>query len=68
MTNTTQTSWKENMNYLPKAYHFTDAYQPAEEWWDWKGNRIHLDTFRNPQAPEKLSCSMEWVPTDVKSP
>lgn len=32
MTYTTQTSWKEIMNYLPKAYHFTDAYQPAEEW------------------------------------
>ena len=23
MTYTTQTSWKEIMNYLPKAYHFT---------------------------------------------
>lgn len=54
MTYTTQTAWKEIMNYLPEAYHFTDAYQPAEEWWDWKGNRIHLDTFRNPQAPAKI--------------
>ena len=26
----------------------------GEEWWDWKGNRVHLDTFRNPSAKAKV--------------
>lgn len=54
MSYTNQTSWKQIMEYLPSDYHFTDQYQPQEEWWEYKGNKLHLDTFRNPQAPAKI--------------
>lgn len=27
---------------------------PSEEWWNWKGNNVHLDTFRNPDAKAKI--------------
>lgn len=54
MTYATQTTWKTIMAALPAAYQFTETYQPQEEWWDWKGHRVHLDTFRNPQAPAKI--------------
>ncbi len=27
---------------------------PAEEWWQWQGNKIHLDTYRNPEAKVKV--------------
>lgn len=54
MTYQKQTTLKEIMKKLPADYQFTDTYQPAEEWWDYKGHRLHLDTFRNPEAPAKI--------------
>lgn len=49
-----QKQWKKIADYLPQEYAFTEDYHPEEEWWDWKGNRIHLDTFRNPDAKAKV--------------
>lgn len=39
---------------LPQNLHFTVDDQPQEAYWNWHGNTIHLDTFRNPQAPAKV--------------
>lgn len=49
-----QKQWKKIAGFLPQEYAFTEEYHPEEEWWDWKGNRIHLDTFRNPEAKAKV--------------
>lgn len=49
-----QREWFEIQQYLPKKYHFTKKYQPSEEWWDWKGHKVHLDCFRNPKSPVKV--------------
>ena len=49
-----QMTWKKIMEKLPADYQFTDSYRPAEEWWDYRGYRLHLDTFRNPAAPAKI--------------
>ncbi|WP_436513052.1 alpha/beta hydrolase [Clostridium thermobutyricum] len=49
-----QKSWKEIEQFLPEKLHFTSDYHPEEEWWDWKGNKVHLDTFRNPNAKAKV--------------
>lgn len=49
-----QGEWREIEKFLPKKLHFTTDYHPEEEWWDWKGNRVHLDTFRNPNAAAKV--------------
>lgn len=49
-----QMTWKKIMEKLPADYQFTDSYRPAEEWWDYCGYRLHLDTFRNPAAPAKI--------------
>ena len=51
-----QCAWENVQSFLPDAYHFTDDYMPTEEVWEWKGNQIHLDTFRNPDAPAKVIC------------
>lgn len=51
-----QKAWKDIQTFLPAQLHYTDAYRPQEEVWDWKGNRVHLDTFRNPDAPAKVIC------------
>ncbi|MDU6506917.1 MAG: alpha/beta hydrolase, partial [Staphylococcus sp.] len=34
--------------------HFTSNYNPEEEWWNWRGNKVHLDTFRNKNAKAKV--------------
>lgn len=49
-----QKSWKEISNFLPEKLHFNSNYHPEEEWWNWKGNKVHLDTFRNPNAKAKV--------------
>lgn len=49
-----QSSWVELQNLLPSRLQFTKNYQPQEEYWNWNGNIIHLDTFRNSEAPAKI--------------
>lgn len=49
-----QNSWKEIQSFLPQEYRLTDATMPKEECWDWKGNQIHLDAYRNPNAKAKI--------------
>lgn len=51
-----QKTWKEIQEFLPAQLHFTENYHPTEEIWNWKGNKVHLDTFRNPNAPAKIIC------------
>ena len=55
-TYNTQSAWKEIQEFLPKQLHYTETYKPTEEVWEWKGNKVHLDTFRNPNAPAKIIC------------
>ncbi|WMT38846.1 alpha/beta hydrolase [Paenibacillus sp. D2_2] len=54
MTYSTQKEWQEIQNHLPRKYHFTQSYHPTEEWWNWKGHKVHLDCFRNKKAPVKV--------------
>lgn len=49
-----QKNWKEISAFLPQKLWFTQSFAPKEEWWDWKGNQIHLDTFRNARARAKV--------------
>lgn len=51
-----QQAWRDVMAFLPEHLHFTDGYRPTEEVWEWKGSKVHLDTFRNPDAPAKVIC------------
>ena len=51
-----QKAWEDVQAFLPEQLHYTDTYKPTEEVWEWKGNKVHLDTFRNPDAPAKIIC------------
>ncbi len=51
-----QRAWKEIQEFLPEQLHYTETYKPTEEVWEWKGNKVHLDTFRKPNAPAKIIC------------
>ena len=54
MSYTTQRSWREIQAYLPREYRIGAGQEPAEEWWAWNGHDIHLDCFRDPDAPAKV--------------
>ncbi len=54
MTYARQTVWREMQRFLPPDFQWTDDRQPKEEWWGWNGHRLHLDTYRNPQARMKV--------------
>jgi alpha-beta hydrolase superfamily lysophospholipase len=49
-----QRSWRDLQEYLPERLRLTDDTAPSEEFWEWRGNRIHLDRYVNPDAPAKL--------------
>ncbi|KAA1419009.1 alpha/beta fold hydrolase [Nocardioides humilatus] len=54
MTYAEQAEWRAIQEFLPEQYRITDATSPAEEWWEHRGHRIHLDTYRNAGAPVKV--------------
>lgn len=55
MTYAEQPAWRQIQEFLPESFRLTEATVPAEEWWDHHlGHRIHLDTYRNADAPVKV--------------
>lgn len=49
-----QDDWEKIQAFLPSDLHFTGQYQPEEAWWNWKGHKVHLDQFRNPDARYRI--------------
>ncbi len=49
-----QQAWRDIQAHLPEKLHFTSDYAPTEEWWPCQGHRVHLDRFRNPDAPVRV--------------
>lgn len=49
-----QPAWRTTQGFLPPEYRLGPDDMPAEEWWDWRGHSIHLDRFRDPDAPIKV--------------
>lgn len=49
-----QNPWEKIMSFLPEKFQFTQDCCPAEEHWDWKGSKVHLDAFRNPDARARI--------------
>ena len=49
-----QQAWRDIQAFLPREYRIDAGEEPAEEWWNHLGHRIHLDTYRNPEAPVRV--------------
>jgi alpha-beta hydrolase superfamily lysophospholipase len=49
-----QQAWRDIQAFLPEEYRIPSGEEPAEEWWNHLGHRIHLDTYRNPEAPVRV--------------
>jgi alpha-beta hydrolase superfamily lysophospholipase len=48
--------WREVQRYVPEPHRIgtDDATAPREEWWDWRGHRVHLDRHGPTGAPARL--------------
>lgn len=53
-TYASQTIWRNMQQFLPPEFQWEEGREPQEEWWNWGGHRVHLDTYRNPQAKVKV--------------
>jgi alpha-beta hydrolase superfamily lysophospholipase len=49
-----QQAWRDLQRFLPERLRLTDATAPEEEFWDWRGHRVHLDRYPNPAAKAKV--------------
>lgn len=54
MSYSQQTAWRQIQQTMPEQYRMREDFLPQEEWLDWQGHRVHLDCYRNPQAPAKV--------------
>jgi alpha-beta hydrolase superfamily lysophospholipase len=49
-----QRAWRDLQGFLPERMRLNDETAPAEEFWEWRGHRVHLDRYVNPDAPAKI--------------
>jgi alpha-beta hydrolase superfamily lysophospholipase len=38
-------SWKGFQEYFPERFQIKTGEEPAEEYWDWRDNRVHIDRY-----------------------
>lgn len=49
-----QQNWRDIQQFLPFDYQLNENDKPTEEWWQWQGHKVHLDTYRNSAARAKV--------------
>ena len=49
-----QRAWRDLQSFLPERMRLTDETAPTEEFWEWRGHRVHLDRYANHDAPAKI--------------
>ncbi|PLZ04012.1 alpha/beta hydrolase [Burkholderia sp. WAC0059] len=54
MDYSSQQAWRDIEACLPREFRLDGQGAPREDWWPWRGHRIHLDRFANPDAPAKV--------------
>ncbi|SKG69043.1 Lysophospholipase-like protein [Mycobacteroides abscessus subsp. bolletii] len=49
-----QRAWRDLQQFLPERLRLDDSSAPDEDFWDWNGHTVHLDRYRNPDAPARV--------------
>ncbi|NHN55396.1 alpha/beta hydrolase [Calidifontibacter sp. DB0510] len=49
-----QQSWRDLQTFLPPDYRLDDSTAPEEEFWAWRGHRVHLERYARPESPVKV--------------
>lgn len=47
-------AWKQLNSLLPTHFQIKENNLPLEEFWDWNGNKIHLDRYSNPKSDYRI--------------
>ncbi|MBV8325198.1 alpha/beta fold hydrolase [Chryseobacterium sp.] len=47
-------AWRLLNELLPEDFQIKDNHLPVEEVWEWKGNKIHLDRYPNPDSKYRI--------------
>ncbi|SEJ62956.1 Lysophospholipase, alpha-beta hydrolase superfamily [Cyclobacterium xiamenense] len=48
------TTWKQIESHLPEGFRTSPSTMPEESFTDWNGWKIHLDSYKNEDAPAKV--------------
>lgn len=46
--------WRDQQAFLPERLRLTPDREPEERFWTWRGHRVHLDRFANPDARARI--------------
>lgn len=46
--------WKEIQSFLPEENRLSEENMPEEKYWNWQGNRIHIDHYPAPESRLKV--------------
>ncbi|NKY44542.1 alpha/beta hydrolase [Nocardia cerradoensis] len=49
-----QQAWRDLQQFLPQRLRLGESTAPDEEFWEWRGHRVHLDRYRDASAPAKI--------------
>ncbi|WP_054814693.1 alpha/beta hydrolase [Nocardia arizonensis] len=49
-----QSDWRALQRFLPARLRLDETTAPVEDFWEWRGNTVHLDRYRNPEAKAKV--------------
>ncbi|MFC5180513.1 alpha/beta hydrolase [Actinomadura harenae] len=49
-----QRAWRDLQQRLPDRLRLDDRTAPEEDFWEWRGHRVHLDRYPNPKARAKV--------------
>lgn len=49
-----QRAWRDLQRFLPERMRLSDETAPEEDFWDWRGHRVHLDRYPKPDAKAKV--------------
>ncbi len=47
-------AWSRINALLPESFQIAESNMPVEEQWDWRGNKVHLDRYPNPDAQYRI--------------
>lgn len=46
--------WRQYGEFFPEHNRITEQSAPEERYWDWEGNKIHIEHYLNPDAKVKI--------------
>jgi hypothetical protein len=59
MSYATQGAWRDIQALLPEEHQLRAGAEPGEDWWPWREHEVHLDCYRDADAP--ATAGRRWT-------